>query len=101
VIDHGLTPEPTATRRELALAVGGTQPALLAAISDRAMFAPREPTAEEADKVWKAVAELSANLDRGTTRWQKLKARISTRSLGTLKSRGRTSRRIDRQGATP
>ena len=101
VIDHGLAPAATATRRELAVTVGGTQPALLAAISDRAMFAPREPTAEEADKVWKAVAELSANLDRGATRWQKLKARISTRSLGTLAARGRSSRRVDRQGATP
>ena len=101
VIDHGLTPAPTATRRELATTVGGTQPALLAAISDRAMFAPRAPTAEEADKVWRAVAELSANLDRGATRWQKLKARISTRSLGTLGGRGRTPRRVDRQGATP
>lgn len=101
VLDHGLTPLPTATRRELALTVGGTQPVLLAAISDRAMFAPRQPTEEEADKVWKAVTELSANLDRGATRWQKLKARISTRSLGTLRRRGRTSRRVDRQGATP
>ena len=100
VVDHGLTPAPTATRLELAATVGGAQPALLATISDRAMFAPTGPSDEEADRVWRAVRELNRGLDAGTTRWQRLRARISTRSLGSLSSRGREKRRGDRQGAS-
>lgn len=93
VVDHGHTPAPTATRRELATTVGGGQAVILAAIADRAMFSPRSPTDEEADKVWKAVGELSANLGRGATRWQRFKARISLRSLGKVGAGGRVSRR--------
>jgi len=116
VVDHGVDLPATATRREVALTVGGSQPTLLAAISDRAVFSPREPSTEEADKVWKAVTELSAGLGAGTTRWQRIKALISLRSLGTVARGGRDSRRTgrpgsgskkparqgpDRQGATP
>jgi hypothetical protein len=108
IVDHGGTPPVAATRREVAASVGGTQPAILAAIADRAMFAPRSPSDEEADKVWKAVTELSAGLGAGATRWQRLKARVSTRSLrrrgaavGTLDAGGRTARQARRQGATP
>ena len=116
VVDHGIDVPATATRREVALTVGGSQPSILAAISDRAVFSPREPSKEEADKVWKAVTELSANLGAGTTRWQRIKALVSLRSLGTVARGGRDSRRAgrfgrgskdlerqgsDRQGATP
>ncbi|GAB2461649.1 hypothetical protein HD599_001025 [Conyzicola lurida] len=107
IVDHGGTPPFAATRREVAASVGGTQPAILAAIADRAMFAPRAPSDEEADKVWKAVTELSAHLGSGATRWQRLKARVSTRSFGrrdrldTLDGGGRRSRQAKRQGATP
>ena len=101
IVDHGVDVPATATRREVALTVGGSQPTILAAISDRAVFSPREPSVEEADKVWKAVTELSANLGRGTTRWQKLKALISLRSLGTVAQGGRDSRRAGRPGREP
>jgi len=116
VVDHGVDLPATATRREVALTVGGSQPTVLAAISDRAVFSPREPSTEEADKVWKAVTELSAGLGAGTTRWQRIKALVSLRSLGTVARGGRDSRRTgrpgsgskkparqgpDRQGATP
>ena len=101
IVDHGVEVPATATRREVAASVGGSQPTILAAISDRAVFSPREPSAEEADKVWKAVTELSANLGAGTTRWQRLKALVSTRSLGTLGSGARDSRRTGRPGREP
>jgi len=101
IIDHGVDVPATATRREVALTVGGSQPAILAAISDRAVFSPREPSVEEADKVWKAVTELSANLGAGTTRWQRLKALVSLRSLGTVARGGRDSRRAGRPGREP
>jgi hypothetical protein len=113
ILDHGIIPPATATRREIASVVGGSPPAILAAITDRAMFAPRAPSDEEADRVWKAVGELTASLDAGMTRWQRFRSRASTRSLGsrrrpqaqtgvaTVDGGGRTPRRDERQGATP
>ena len=82
VLDHGFEPAPTATRREVAARVGGGKAAVLAAVTDRAVFAPAAVAEEDADKVWRAVVELNASMDAGATRWQRLKAAISTRSLG-------------------
>ncbi len=82
VIDHGLNPVASATRSEVASIAGGLQSQLLAAVTDRAVFAPGEPDATEADNVWRAVDELQASLDEPLTRWQRVKALVSVRSLG-------------------
>ncbi len=81
VIDHGFTPSPAATRSEVAAVVGGPQPIVLAAVADRAVFAPSEPDSEEADRVWRSVRELTVALGADLTRWQRLRARVSLRSL--------------------
>jgi len=81
VLDHGFEPAPTATRREVAAKVGGGKATVLAAVTDRAVFAPAAVLEEDADKVWRAVVELNAGLDNGATRWQRWKALVSTRSL--------------------
>ena len=82
VVDHGLSPAASATRSEVAAIAGGVQSQVLAAVADRAVFAPDEPLESEADSVWRAVDELRASLDAGLTRWQRIRARISLRSLG-------------------
>ncbi|WP_213814023.1 transglutaminase-like domain-containing protein [Glaciihabitans sp. dw_435] len=82
VLDHGFDPPATATRSEVAAVVGGTQPFVLAAVADRAVFSPSEPDVAEADLVWTSVRELTASLNSGKTRWQRLRARISLRSMG-------------------
>lgn len=82
VIDHGLSPVASATRSEVAAIAGGVPSQVLAAVADRAIFSPDDPEASEADTVWRAVDELHASLDEGLTRWQRVKARISVRSLG-------------------
>ena len=82
VLDHGFDPPAAATRSELASAVGGAQPMAVAVIADRAIFAPTEPSAADAAELWKSVDELTAELDSGRTRWERLRARISLRSLG-------------------
>lgn len=82
VLDHGFTPPPSPTRIEVATAVGGMQPLVLASVADRAVFAPSEPDAAEADQVWRSVQELRASLDSGLTRWQRIRVLISLRSLG-------------------
>lgn len=82
MVDRGYSPPPAATRSEIALASPLEQSRTLAAVADRAVFAPGEPDAAEADRVWRVVGELRGHLDRGRTRRQRLKALISVRSLG-------------------
>ena len=86
VVDHGYAPPGGATRAEYAQTVGGVQPLLLAAAADRAVFSPTEPSASEAKQVWRSVEELRHALDSGLTRRQRLRARISLRSLGGKKT---------------
>ncbi len=82
VLDHGFTPGPTPTRLEVAQVVGGTQPFVLAAVADRAIFAPGEPDLEQAIQLWKSVDDLRYSLDYNLTRWERIKALVSLRSLG-------------------
>ncbi len=85
-IDHGIEPAPSATRSEIAdlveRRIGGAQAGVLAAVADRAVFSAEEPSEAEAESVWRVVDELGASLDHELTTWQRLKARISLRSLG-------------------
>jgi hypothetical protein len=81
VRDHGIEPPSAATRSEVAQTVGGTRTAVLAAVTDRATFGPGDPDASEADLVWRSVDELTTALDSGRGRWQRLRARLSLRSL--------------------
>jgi hypothetical protein len=102
VLDHGLEPPRAATRSEVAHTVGGTRTAVLAAVADRATFGPDDPDDSEAELVWRSVEELTTALDSGRTRWQRLTARLSLRSLrgqsgvglsvnGLFKSKGSSS----------
>lgn len=81
VLDHGLEPPRAATRSEVARTVGGTRTAVLAAVTDRATFGPGDPDDNEAVLVWRSVEELTTALDSGRSRWQRIRARISLRSL--------------------
>ncbi|CAN5316614.1 transglutaminase-like domain-containing protein [soil metagenome] len=82
VVDHGYSPPTAATRSELAAVVGTLPSRVLAAVADRAVFAPGEPQPSDADHVWDAVGELRSSLDAGLTRRQRLRALVSLRSLG-------------------
>lgn len=82
VVDHGYEPPPAATRSEVAEVAGGLPARVLAAVADRAVFAPEAADPADADRVWDAVADLRDVLGVGLTRWQRLKARVSLRSLG-------------------
>jgi hypothetical protein len=82
VVDHGLAPPPAATRAEFAAAVGTLPSRVLAAVVDRAVFAPDAPSEADAERVWVAVGELRHSLDAGRTRRERLRSLISVRSLG-------------------
>lgn len=93
LVDHGLELPPAATRREIAAVDGGGRARGLAALADRAVFGPAAPDDEQAAAVWREVALLRASLDEGLTGWQRLRARVSTRSLGRYSGRRIARRR--------
>ena len=95
VVDHGLQPATAATRTEVAAVVGTLPSRVLAAVVDRAVFAPGDPDRADADRVWIAVGELRSALDAGLTRRARWRARISVRSLG-----GTNLRRRRRKGGS-
>jgi transglutaminase-like putative cysteine protease len=97
VVDHGLQPPPSATRSEVAGVVGTLPSRVLAAVTDRAVFAPDEVDPTDAERVWDAVAELRASLDAPLTRWRRLRALVSLRSLDRYSGRG-LFRRAGRRG---
>lgn len=82
VIDRGFDPPPSATRTEVATAIGGRRTLVLASIADRAVFSPSVPDADDAENVWRSVRELVATLDDDRGRWQRIRSAISVRSLG-------------------
>ncbi|MEP6745970.1 MAG: hypothetical protein ABJB33_10780, partial [Gemmatimonadota bacterium] len=96
-IDFRVPVPPSATRTELAQAVGGMQPLVLASDVDRALYSPDEPADADADSVWGAVGELRASMATGRTRRQRLAALISLQSFGRYS--GRASRRT-KEGAS-
>lgn len=84
-LDHGITPPAAATRSEFANQVGSLPSRVLAAVVDRSTFAPETAEADDADHVWSAVDELRASLDQTATRWGRIRAKISVRSLGAVR----------------
>jgi len=82
VIDHGYPTPPSPTRTEVAAVVGGMQPLVLASVADRGVFSPDVPSDEEIERLWRSVQDLRISLDDGLTRWQRIKALVSVRSLG-------------------
>ncbi|MDP9025982.1 MAG: transglutaminase domain-containing protein [Actinomycetota bacterium] len=98
VVDHGLEPPPAATRSEVAGVVGTLPSRVLAAVADRAVFAPDKVDPADADRVWDAVAELRASLDAPLTRRRRILAMISLRSLGGYSGRGLFRRPGRRKG---
>lgn len=89
-VDHGYDPPPAATRVEFAGTIGGSRANALAKVADRATFSGIAPTPAEAESVWKAVDDLRGQLAKRDTRWKRLLAAVSLRSLG---YRGRGSGR--------
>ncbi|BDI22031.1 transglutaminase family protein [Herbiconiux sp. L3-i23] len=79
--DLGYEATPHATRYEVAMAVGGREPLVLAAAVDRATFAPGTPDDPEVDRVWDSVSVLRESMQAGRTRWERIKALVSVKSF--------------------
>ncbi|GGI47807.1 hypothetical protein BCL57_002518 [Agromyces flavus] len=80
--DYGYPIGPTATRAEQAATVGGLGPLVLAAVVDRAVYAPGGPGDGDDDRVWTAVEELQRRLAEPRSRRERMRAAISLGSLG-------------------
>ncbi|MDM4763480.1 transglutaminase-like domain-containing protein [Galbitalea sp. SE-J8] len=96
VVDHGYGVPQSATRAEFAATLSSSRALVLAAVADRAAFGPDAVDDEEVGRVWRAVDELRAALDRGSGGWGRVRARVSLRSFG----RSRRARVARRRGAS-
>lgn len=86
-LDYGYAPPAGTTRVEFAETVGGMRPLVLASRTDKAVFGPTAPQPEEAEAAWQDVRALRASLGEERTRWQRLRAAVSLRSLGGYRGR--------------
>ncbi|HYP73266.1 MAG TPA: transglutaminase domain-containing protein, partial [Microbacterium sp.] len=78
---------PGATRAESAAVVGATfaQPRVqtLAVHADAEVYGPGEPSPEDVESFWREVDDIVGEMKGSTTVWQRLRARLSLRSLRT------------------
>ena len=85
---------PGATRGESAsvLEESFAQPrvAVLARRADAEVYGPGDPTADEVDAFWAEVDDIVGGMKGSTTVWQRLRARLSLRSLRAGRTSGRS-----------
>ncbi|MCC2032988.1 transglutaminase domain-containing protein [Microbacterium allomyrinae] len=83
--DHGAPVPPGGTRREEAgiLSTTFAEPrvATLASRADLEVFGPTEPSATDVEAFWGEVDEIVGGMGRGRSWWQRIRARLSIRSL--------------------
>lgn len=80
--DYGYPIRPTSTRAEQAATVGGLAPLVLAAVVDRAVFAPDGPADGDDLRVWDSVDELQERLGAPRSLRERVRAAVSLTSLG-------------------
>ncbi|SDZ12602.1 transglutaminaseTgpA domain-containing protein [Herbiconiux ginsengi] len=86
-------PPANATRREAAHSIGGDSAVLLAERIDGAVYAPTDPAEHEIEEIWAAADAERRRLLGSRGRFERLLARLSTRSLRTY--HGREEKRRD------
>ncbi len=89
--DYGVDVPLAATRSEAAQLIGRPTALVLARVTDRAIYAPEQPSESDADRVWDAADALRASFADGRTRRERWKAAISVQSLRRYPDRGRTT----------
>lgn len=84
-VDYRVAVPPGSTRAESAQVVGeafdGARVATLAQRADAEVYGPGDPAPEDVDAFWREVDEIVAGMAGGATFWQRLRARLSVRSL--------------------
>lgn len=93
-LDFGYDPPSGATRSEFADELGSPGALVVATAADRAVFSRKHPSEDDAERLWTTVIELRKGLGEGRSRWERLRAALSLRSLGwrTLRSRAAEAR---------
>ncbi|WP_349425889.1 transglutaminase domain-containing protein [Microbacterium sp. LWS13-1.2] len=83
--DYGAPVPPGATRQEeagvLTAALAEPRVATLASRADLEVFGPTEPTPDDIDAFWTQVDEIVGGMGKERSLWQRLRARLSIRSL--------------------
>ncbi|MBN9215268.1 MULTISPECIES: transglutaminase-like domain-containing protein [unclassified Microbacterium] len=88
-----------ATRAESAAVVGAAfdQPriATLATRADVEVYGPDDPSAEDVEAFWREVDDIVGGMRGSTTLWQRMRARLSLRSLRRAAASRRAARAVD------
>ncbi|MDQ7876705.1 transglutaminase-like domain-containing protein [Microbacterium sp. QXD-8] len=83
--DYGAPVRPGATRQEeagvLTAALAEPRVATLATRADLEVFGPTEPTPDDIEAFWTQVDEIVGGMGKERSLWQRLRARLSIRSL--------------------
>ncbi|GAA4060188.1 transglutaminaseTgpA domain-containing protein [Agromyces indicus] len=80
--DYGYPISAGATRAEQAATVGGLEPLVLAAVIDRAVYAPDGPDEGDDERIWSAVDELQQRIAAPRSWRERLRAAVSLASFG-------------------
>ncbi|AZS42668.1 hypothetical protein BWL13_00203 [Microbacterium oleivorans] len=84
-VDYRVAVPAGSTRAESASVVGeafdGARVATLAQQADADVYGPGDPSPEDVDNFWREVDVIVASMAGGATFWQRLRARLSLRSL--------------------
>ncbi|GAA2236009.1 transglutaminase domain-containing protein [Rarobacter faecitabidus] len=91
IVDLGTPPPGTATRTEFAGGLGDAESSRLAILADAAVFGDRDPQAAEREEYWRLLSDTLANRYRDATAGERLRAKISWRSLMKDRRRGAES----------
>jgi hypothetical protein len=103
--DLGAEPDPRATRRESAAALGASFPsgrsgtAVLARRADAGIFGSGQPSDEEVEDYWRSVDASLGDLRGSVGYWKRQRARYSPRSLRRERRLRADARRRDAKGA--
>lgn len=103
--DLGAEPDPRATRRESAAALGASFPsgrsgtAVLARRADAGIFGSGQPSDEEVEDYWRSVDASLGELRGSVGYWKRQRARYSPRSLRRERRLRADARRRDAKGA--
>ncbi|WP_157071482.1 transglutaminase family protein [Curtobacterium ammoniigenes] len=96
LLDAGYTLPARSTRREVAAATRAPHASGLAALADRAVFGPSDVDGMTADRMWAETDRAIAELTGDRTRWERIRMRLSLRSLrGRASARSNAARRAD------
>lgn len=90
-VDRGFVRPATDTRSEFAASTGSDQAVVLARLADQAVFGDADPQPAHSTQFWELLDTEVSNQTKRLSRWQRVKARFTWRSIVRRRRRGASS----------